>query len=62
MVSELRLMILSWPSIHLLAIAECDFVGRIFEERLMRTMEWVKLSVCLLLNTLYASAPSATSH
>lgn len=51
MVSELHLMILSWPSIHLLAIAEFDFVGRIFVERLMRTMEWVKLSVSLLLNT-----------
>lgn len=62
MVSELRLMILSWPSIHQLAIAECDFVGRIFVERLMRTMEWVKLSVSLLLITNYASAPCSINH
>ena len=43
MVSELRLMILSWPSIYLLAIAECEFVGRMFVERLMRAMEWGKI-------------------
>lgn len=62
MVSESHLMILSWPSIYLLAIAECEFVGRIFVERLMRAMEWVKLSVCLLLNTNYASAPCSINH
>lgn len=43
MVSELRLMILSWPSIYLLAIVECEFVGRMFVERLMRAMEWGKI-------------------